>query len=228
MEPLPVLQSRNNKPAKFVSFARLLNLVWAPLIEYMESCAGEKPPKWTTALSHHHAALLVEMTGTILAADEPLNIDDWLEHTKKTLARYLNVQVSSKTILAAFGPVVPFHAEPTPANSLHLLMSSMCSKIVGPAMAQQLRRLILAEIAEVPVVLIPERALADKIRQDLVDSLGRQADPEPEEIQEMPLKKSRTKESLEGCMAMKTSQALHAVHNSLPLWKQGDVVSSSV
>ena len=230
MEPLPTIQAKNNVQAKAVSLAHVLNLVWAPLIEYMESCAGEKPPEWTTALSRHHAALLVEIAGTVLAADEPLDIDEWLEHTKKTLARYLSVQVSTKTILAVFGPVVPFHADPTPANSLHLLMSGLCSKIVGPAMAQQLRRLILAEIAEVPVVLTPEKALADKIRQDLVDSLGIQADPEPEleGIQEMPLKKSRTKESLESSMAMKTKQALHAVKNGLPVWKQGDVVSSSV
>ena len=80
MEPLPTIQAKNKIQAKAVSFAHVLNLVWAPLIEYMESCAGEKPPEWTTALSRHHAALLVEMAGTVLAADEPLDIDDWLEH----------------------------------------------------------------------------------------------------------------------------------------------------
>ena len=38
-------------------------------------------------------------------------------------------------------------------NALHLLRSGWCSKVVGPALAAQTNRLLLAEIADVPVQL---------------------------------------------------------------------------
>ena len=52
--------------------------------------------------------------------------------------------------------VVPWRLDPTPANAMHLLRFSLCCRLVGPAMAAQANRLILAEISDVPVHLFSE------------------------------------------------------------------------
>ena len=70
------------------------------------------------------------------------------------------------------GPIAPFGMHATPSNALHLLRSAVAAKLVGPSMAVQLSRKILADVSEVPVTFIPEATLNLQIKQDLVCALG--------------------------------------------------------
>ena len=155
----------------YCSFAHVLNLFWMPLIEYMDSCTSEPAPVWTKNLALNHTALLAEMAGIVMSADEPLEMDKWIEFIKDTLCRLLKVDVPSRFILQVMSPVVPFHVAPTPANALHLLRFGWCCKLVGPALAAQTNRLLLAEIADVPVQLHSDEALNLSVRQDLIATL---------------------------------------------------------
>ena len=47
----------------------------------------------------------------------------------------------------------------------------MAAKLVGPSMAVQLSRKILADVSEVPVTFIPEATLNLQIKQDLTCAL---------------------------------------------------------
>ena len=47
------------------SFAHVLNLVWVPVLEYMDSCTSPEAPVWTKALGNNHTALVAEMTGIV-------------------------------------------------------------------------------------------------------------------------------------------------------------------
>jgi hypothetical protein len=82
----------------YCSFAHVLNLFWMPLIEYMDSCTSEPAPVWTKNLALNHTALLAEMAGTVMGADEPLEMDKWIDFIKDTLCRLLKIDVPSRFI----------------------------------------------------------------------------------------------------------------------------------
>ena len=63
------------------------NLFWMPLIEYMDSCTSEPAIVWTKNLALNHTALLAEMAGITMGADEPLHMDKRVEFIKDTLCR---------------------------------------------------------------------------------------------------------------------------------------------
>ena len=111
------------------------NLFWMPLIEYMDSCTSEPAIVWTKNLALNHTALLAEMAGITMGADEPLHMDKWIEFIKDTLCRLLKADVPSRLILQVMSPMVPFYVAPTPASALRLLRSGWCSKIWHPAAA---------------------------------------------------------------------------------------------
>ena len=142
-----------------------------PVIEYVDSCTSEPAPAWTKNLALNHTALVSEMDGIVMSAGEPLEMDKWIEFIKDTLCRLLKVDVPSRLILQVLSPMVPFHVAPTPANALRLLRSGWCCTLVGPARAAQANRLLLAEIADVPVQLHSDEALNLGVRQDLIATL---------------------------------------------------------
>ena len=160
----------------------------------------EPAPEWTSQLALNHSVLLAEMAGLVPGADKTMDIDMWFEHMRENLLRLLHVDVPRALILSVMSPVVPFHAEPTPATALHLLRSGLCCKLVGIAMAAQAHRLILAEVADVPVGLLSSDEVALKVRQELVGTLHRQlcgsSDIEDPEDIARPAKRSRTKAAM--------------------------------
>ena len=107
-------------------------------------------------------------------ANENMDIDSWVLFIKQELWKKLRVEVPEKLILDVCALVVPLQVAPTPANALHLLRSSLCSKLVGPSLAAQMSRMTLAETAEVPVEMVPAEALSQMIKQDLVAMLAQQ------------------------------------------------------
>ena len=115
-----------------------------PLIGYMDLFTPDHAPEWTEKLALNHTALVSEMAGTVVCADESMEMDLWIEFINKTLYRLLKVHVPKRLIIQVLSPIVPFHLAPTPANALHLLRSGWCCKLVGPALAVHANRLILA------------------------------------------------------------------------------------
>ena len=145
------------------------------------------------SLDLHHKALVTEMEGIITSPDEAMGMDAWVEYIQHTLLRILEVHVPSRLILQVVAPIVPLSLQPTAASALHLLRSSLCSKLVGPAMAAQANRKILAEISEVPVEMCAEQDMNQNIRRDLIALLEeRHCVGEPDaqdDIDSRPLKK---------------------------------------
>ena len=236
LEPLPTRRfGQKEKEGLCCSFAHLLNLIWAPVLEYMESCVHQPAPEWTEQLDLHHSALRAEMTGVVTEADTPMDIDQFVEHLKATLTRLLQVDVPEALILSVIAQVVPWHASPTPANALHLLRSGLCCKLVGPALAAQANRLILREIADVPVSLLSPADLTTRVRQDLVACLHRQqcgssdraSELEDPEASERPAKLRRTKAANETTLATKTEQVLHMVRHRVTNWRQRSTIEGA-
>ena len=208
---LPV--KKVHKDTLCCSFAHVMNLIWAPILEYLECITPEAAPAWTQQLDLHHSVLVAEMAGTVPGADEPMDMDMWCDHIKGLLLKLLQVDVPKRLILHVMSPVVPFHMAPTPANALHLLRSRLCSKLVGPALAAHASRLILSDISEVPVNLLPEADLALQVRQDLISSLENQMCPEEFEDVERPTKFRRSESAVDESMRMKTNQVLYMLEN---------------
>ena len=175
LDPLPSGTFAKGKVGLCVSFAHVLNFIWAPVVEYMELCAHEPAPEWTEQLALHEAAVLAEMAGIVTGAQQPMDIDALCENMRGNLLRLLHVDVPKAATMSVLSQVVPLHAEPTPATVLHILRSGLCQKLVGKAMAAQANRLVLAEIAEVTVGLISPVDANLQVRQELVAILHRQA-----------------------------------------------------
>eukprot|EP00972_Heterocapsa_arctica_P082267 12123406-Heterocapsa_arctica.AAC.1 len=54
---------------------------------------------------------------------------------------------------------------------MHVLRSSLAAKLVGPTLAIQLGRMILSEVAELPVPLLADIDVSLGIKKDLVATL---------------------------------------------------------
>ena len=148
VDPLPRMESgpagRYGESMQ-CTFEHFLNILWHPLIEHLE-CDGKGPDKQREeSLDLHHRALVTEMEGTVASPNETMDMDAWAEYMQQEIMRLLEVQVPSRLILQVVAPIVPLSFPPTAATALHLLRSSLCSKLVGPAMATQANRKILAK-----------------------------------------------------------------------------------
>ena len=177
LEALQTTKTSKGTDMRLCGFAHFVNLLWVPVLEYMDSLTSGASPEWTEDLARNYSALGMEMVGIVANADEPLDIDTFANRIKNTLYELLKVDVPETLIMHELSKAgVPFQLAPTPSNARHLLRSRWCQKLVGPALALQASRSILAEIADAPVALISEADLALKVRQDLVDTLGRQVD----------------------------------------------------
>ena len=82
-----------------------------------------------------------------------------IDFIQQTLYRFLEAHVSTKLVKRVDWVLVPLNLDTTSSNALHILMYSLCAKLVGPALATQVDRRILADISELLVVLIPRKAL---------------------------------------------------------------------
>ena len=160
VDPLPRMTSTcQHGESMQCTFEHFLNILWHPLIEHLE-CDGTGPDKQRKeSLDLHHKALVTEMEGIVTSPNETMDMDAWVEYMQQEIMRLLEVQVPSRLILQVVAPIVPLSFPPTKATALHLLRSSLCSKLVGPAMATQANRKILAEISEVPVKMCAEQDL---------------------------------------------------------------------
>ena len=153
-------------------------------------------------------------SGVILDADESIDVDQLADFTKGLLRKHLHVDVPERLIKHEMHVLIPFSLHATRANALHLLRSDLCKKLVGPALAMQVNRILLAEIADAPVALLSDAELALRVRQDLVDTLERNLDGNDEEPVR-PLKFQKTSRAKEQILSNKTKQVLFAIRNNV-------------
>jgi hypothetical protein len=234
LEPLSVVASEKrgqHGETTLCSFEHFLNLLWRPLIDFIEACDRGIDLQWTESLGLHEKALLSEMQGVLASADKALDMDAWVAFIQKTLLRLLQIQVPTRLIMQVVSPVVPLSLQTTPANALHLLRSSLCSKLVGPAVAAQADRMILAEIAEVPVKLFSEQEVNLGIRRDLIASLEQQhcgCEVEEDITENKPCKKLRKDtSSKQDMLGSLTKQVLWMLENRVAVSRVSDTVQCS-
>ena len=225
LEPI-IMNASGPKNPTLISFAYVMNLLWLPLLEYLNTFTPESAPQWTQKLGMNQQVLLAEMSGTVMAADEAMDMDSWVTFIEETLFRLLSVHVPKRLILQVVSPMAPFHLDPTPANALHLLRSDWCSKLVGPALAAQANRLILAEIADVPVQLYTDEDLKLQVRQDLVATLEHQlCGPDDCDSETRPAKKAkRTLQANDDNQEDKTAQVLFMIKNRVASRRLNDTI----
>jgi len=169
-------------------------------------------------LGLHKVALDTEIEGVLPGAHDDMDIDSWVAFIQATLRRLVEVTVPTTLILKLIWSFVPHHILPTRANAMHFLRSSNVAKLVGPALATQVSRLVLAQISEVPVTLMSDKDLHAAIKQDLMNSLAAQhCPPEEEDLNASPSKRRRmNNKQTQGWkenMAAKTDQVLWMVRN---------------
>ena len=156
-----------------VTFMHVLNLVWQPVIEHIEALIEGRPADWTSTLAKHQDLLVAEMEGVVLEATETMPVDEWHDHIRDLIQRLVSVTVPIELLQAILSDIVPLRMEPTRANARSILRAPNCSaKLVGPTLGTQLSRLILSEIAEVPVTLLSPQAVNQGLKADLVSSLS--------------------------------------------------------
>ena len=159
----------------------MLNPLWCPFIEYIDSICRGEAHAWTKSLGLKHAAILYEMIGTVGSPGDTLEMEMFIYSSRKTLYRFLEVHGPTKLVKTVVGVLVHLKLETRSSNALHLLRSSLCANLVGPPLATQVDRRILAEISELPVALIRGKALHHNVCKDLIASLEQQfCDPEYE------------------------------------------------
>ena len=151
----------DGKWATQCTFVHFLNLLWRPIIDYIEDIADGGTPEWTEILQKHQEALLAEMAGTVDSAEEILDFGDWVELVRRTLKKYMDVDVPTDVAVKVLSTVAPHDLRTTPANAMYLLRSSLCERLVGSGMAQQVSRQILAAVAELEVPLLSDQRLLD-------------------------------------------------------------------
>ena len=156
-----------------VTLMHLLNLVWLPLLEHINALSEGRPAAWTSTLAKHQDLLVAEMDGVVLGAAETMPLDEWHAHIRDLIQRLVGVTVPIELINTVLSDIVPLNLQPTRANARSVLRAPQCSaKLVGPTLGTQLSRLILSEIAEVPVTLLSPDAVLLGLKQDLVSSLS--------------------------------------------------------
>ena len=221
--PLPESACSNKKGGMVLmcSFLHFLNYIWQPLLTFLEALGLEDTPEpeWTEALAVNKEALLVEMAGVVDSPDEHLALEEWVVFIAETLQRLLEVSVPTKLITTVVTPLAPHPWRCTRANAVHFLRSAHCARLVGPAMAAQVSRKLLAEIASLPLEnLESEQDLARKVKEDLVAAMAKlHGDNDSEEEEQRPAKKLRRDPgTLLGYLADKTHQVLYMVQNRIP------------
>ena len=166
-----------------------------------------------------------------MQAEVPMSMDDWLAFLQQTVARLVDVTVPREALHAVVSAIVPQSLVPTRANAYIILRSRACtSKLMGETLGLQISRLVLAEVAEVPVALVPPGALMLGLKRDLVSTLSlqhRSADTEPSECLTPVKKARRDPTSRREMMTIKTRESLWILENRLAVKRAGQTLLSA-
>jgi hypothetical protein len=213
-----------------VSLVNLVNLIWQPIICHVEALADGEKPEWTIELLCNHTALLREMEGIVLSANDTIPVDDWMEFIRQTLKRLVDVEVPASLVSQTLGDLVPFQLEATPANAMHVLRSSLAAKLVGHTLAVQLGRRILAEVTDLPVPLLTDMEVSLGLKRDLVASLVQLHTAQTEDDADHHLTKRRRtngRTSRADRYAAKTLSVQFALENRVSWMRLGETVKQA-
>ena len=108
------------------------------------------------SLEANHSAIVAGMDGLAPGPAIAMDMDSWIKYIQSTLQKLLHARMPATCVEKVVAHIVPLSMEPTPSTALLILRSSLCRKLMGHAMAVQANMMILAEMAEVPVKLLPE------------------------------------------------------------------------
>ena len=135
--------------AHLYSMMHILNMLWQPILKYIERITQGSPTPWTSRLQKHQELVTLEMRGVVTQAEDTMPIDEWLDFMQETLQRLVDVTVPDDLLREVLLAIVPVHLHPTRANAMNILRCSACtSKLVGATLATQVSRQVLSEIAE--------------------------------------------------------------------------------
>ena len=219
LSPLPSISLQRHPNSLVVRMVYILNMIWRPLLAYVEELWAKATPKWSCGHAKNHSLILSEMAnGIVSSPDEGMPMDEWVQFVADTLRRIVGVTVSERLITGVAHDLgVPFTLSCTRANAYLLLRSSVCSNLVGPSLAEHVSRELLSEVAEVPVGVLSNDELARKAKQDLVDLLDQMRHPNQEVDDDRPaMKKRRGREDLAVSMKNKTEQVALLLDNRMP------------
>ena len=105
-------------------FSHFLNLLWQPLLEYIDSVSSDTDPLWNKAHDVHKSAVGSEIQGVAIGTHAKLDMHAWANFIQSELYRLVKVTVSTRAILHATYPIVPLRIQPTRANVVRFLRSS--------------------------------------------------------------------------------------------------------
>ena len=72
---------------KTCTFYHFLNLVWQPILKYIEALSREEPVQWTNTLEIHQTAIQSEMEGIVPSPADTLAMDQWVETIQQTIKK---------------------------------------------------------------------------------------------------------------------------------------------
>ena len=228
LDPLPVEANYkatwNDGKSVVCTFSHLVNLLWQGIIKHIETLASGAKAPWTSKLQANHEALVAEMEGIIADLDESMAFDVWCTLIKQYLSEFVEAEVPLSFIKEVMSDLAPLTLDTTHANALHVLRSSVCSKLVGRSLAAQVNRKVLAKVLDVPVNLIADEHIQKGLKSDLVENLQRlhcrhDLDDDSQTLGQPAKKLKRDRESLEGSLEAKTRQALWVLENKMCLSK---------
>ena len=100
LEPLEVVDECGPGGFSYCRYWRLLNLVWQPLLMFIEGLAAASSPAKPEGLALNEAALLSEMEGIVPSPGEHLTMYEWVDFIRETLLRLVDVEVPTRLINA--------------------------------------------------------------------------------------------------------------------------------
>ena len=147
---------------------------------------------------------------------------------------HCSVLIHVSVLIPIYAGVAPVLIEPTRANAMHLLRSSLAQKLVGRTLATQLSRMILAEVAEVKVPLLSDSDICLGLKRDLTSSLEELHCEGEDLVGDEALISCHTAKRLrrdpEGQlrrMAAMTQQVLFAIENRVPFSRLEGTVAAA-
>ena len=89
------------------SYTHVRNLLYGPIIEYIEFICEGTTPEWTKSLGLNHAATLYDMIGIVGSFGDTLEMEMFINFIQKTLCRCLEVHVPTKLVKRVVWVLVP-------------------------------------------------------------------------------------------------------------------------
>ena len=148
LEPLEVKEVGFKSNVKCVGFHHVLNLIAGPLVTYLGGLAAGQNPPWSDALATHFSSVMAIVEKEVPHATGPMAMDAWASSIRKSIHTIAKVDVSMRHIKEVLARVVPVGMDSRidmarGTGKLLLLASPVMAKLIGPSLAQHVKRATL-------------------------------------------------------------------------------------